>query len=147
MTFFVNIRSSVGSKIPQSKNNFQSYLGNPNNNSIFLESCTPAEILKIIENMKSTKASGPNSISTNLLIEFSQYLVYPLASIINKSLKEGSFPSLNKEAGVCHIHKKNEREKCATYRPISLLPNISKIFERVMSNRLDNVLSTSEIIY
>ena len=90
---------------------------------------------------------GPNSISTNLLIEFSQYLVYPLASIINKSLKEGSFPSLNKEADTCPIHKKNEKGKCANYRPISLLPNISKIFERVMHNRLDNILSTSEVIY
>ena len=97
--------------------------------------------------MKSTKANGPNSISINLLIEFSQYLVYPLVYIINKSLKEGSFPSLNKEADVCPIHKKNEREKCANYRPISLIPNISKIIERVRYNCLDNFLSTSEIIY
>ena len=97
--------------------------------------------------MKSTKASGPNSINTNLLIECSQYLVYPFASIINKSLKEGSLPSLDTEADVCPIHKKNEKEKCVNYRPISLLPNITKIFERVMYNRLDNFLSTSEIIY
>ena len=70
--FFVNIGLSVESKIPQSKNNFQSYLGIPNSTSIFLGPCTPAEILKIIENIKSTKASAPTSITTNLLIEFSQ---------------------------------------------------------------------------
>ena len=52
--FFVNIGSSVESKIPKSRNNLQSYLGIPNSKSIFLEPCTPAEILKIIENMKST---------------------------------------------------------------------------------------------
>ena len=62
-------------------------------------------------------------------------------------LKEGSFPNLNKEADVCPIHKKNEKEKCADYQPISLLPNISKIFERVMYNHLDKFLSTLEIIY
>ena len=63
------------------------------------------------------------------------------------SFKEGLFPSLNKEADVCPIHKKNEKTRCENYRPISLLPNISKIFERVMYSRLDNFLSSSEIIY
>ena len=92
-------------------------------------------------------ACGPNSISTNFLIEFSQFLVPPLASIVNKSIREGLFPSLNKEADVCPIHKKNEKDRCENYRPISLLPNISKIFERIMYNRLINFLNESEIIY
>ena len=63
------------------------------------------------------------------------------------SLKQGLFPSLNKEADVCPIHKKNEKTRCENYRPISLLPNISKIFERVMYTRLDSFLNLSEIIY
>ena len=145
--FFVNIGSSVESKIPQSKKDFQSYLGAENNKSIFLRPCTPTEVLLIVDNMKSTKACGPNSISTNLLIEFSQFLIPPLVYIINKSLREGLFPSLNKEADVCPIHKKNEKDRCENYRPISLLPNISKKIERVMYNRLNNFLNASEIIY
>ena len=99
--FFVNIGSSVESKIPQSKNNFQSSLGIPNSKNIFLEPCTPAEILKIIENMKSTKASGPNNISTNLLIEFSQYLVYPRhLSSISRLRKAHSQASTKKSTSV-----------------------------------------------
>ena len=70
-----------------------------------------------------------------------------MSCIINMSLKEGVFPTLNKEADVCPIHKKNETTKCENYRPISLLPNISKIFERVMYNRLDEFMTLSEIIY
>ena len=62
------------------------------------------------------------------------------------SLK-GVFPSLLKEADVCPIHKKNEMSKCENYWPISLLSNISKIFERVVYSRLDNFLTTSEITY
>ena len=53
-------------------------------------------------------------------------------------LKEGVFPSFSKKADVCPIHKKSEKTKCENYRPISLLSNISKIFEQVIYERLDN---------
>ena len=145
--FFVNIGSSVEAKIPKSPKHFYSFLGSPNNKSIFLKPCTPTGILEIINSMKSSKSCGPNSISTNLLIEFSQVLVYPLTSVINLSLTQGVFPSLNKYADVCPIHKKGEKHKCENYRPISLLSNISKIFERIMYSRLDDFLNVSEIIY
>ena len=69
--FFVNIGASVEAKIPQSKKHFSSYLVNPNNKSIFVNPCTEYELRMIIGSLKSSKACGPNSISTNLLIEFS----------------------------------------------------------------------------
>ena len=145
--FFVNVGSTVEAKIPKSKRCFTSYLKDANDKSLFLTPCTVIELLTIISNMEKSKSCGPNSISTSLLIEFSDQLVHPLFSIINMSLNEGVFPSLNKEADVCPIHKKNEKTKCENYRPISLLSNISKIFERVIYTRLDNFLNSSEIIY
>ena len=145
--FFVNIGSSIEEKIPNSKTGFTSYLKEPNNRLLFLAPCTEIEVLSIINNMKISKSCGPNSISTCLLIEFSELLVHPLLSILNMSLLEGIFPSLNKEADVCPIHKKNEKTLCENYRPISLLSNISKIFERVIYTRLDSFLNSSDIIY
>ena len=147
MFFFVNIGKFVEAKIPKSKQSFFTYLKESNNKSIFLTPCTSIELVSIIKNMKSSKACGPYSIPTNLLIEFSDQLVHPLASIINMSITEGVFPSFCKEADVCPIHKKSEKTKCENYRPISLLSNISKIFERVMYDRLDNFLTSLEIIY
>ena len=97
--------------------------------------------------MKSSKASRPNSIATNLLMESSHFLVYPLVVLINMSFEEGIFPSLNEEADVCPIFKKFDRNKCENYRPISLLSNISKIFECVMYMHLENFLNLSEILY
>ena len=145
--FFVNIGSPVESKIPKSKQHFVSYLGESNNKSIFLQPCSYTEILHIINEMKSSKASGPNSIATNLLMEFSHFLVFPLVVLINMSFEEGVFPSLNKEADVCPNFKKFDRNKCENYRPISLLSNISKIFECVMHTHLENFLNLSEILY
>ena len=63
-------------------------------------------LLLIINGLKSSKASGPNSIPSSILVEFSNYLIEPLTTIINMSLKEGIFPSLNKEAYVCPIISK-----------------------------------------
>ena len=56
-------------------------------------------------------------------------LVDPITSILYKSLAEGTFPDLLKLASVCPIYKKNYRTKCANYRPISLLSNLSKILK------------------
>ena len=57
------------------------------------------------------------------------------------SLSEGIFPNLLKEAHACPTYKKGEVTKCKNYRPISLL------FERIMYNRLEEFLKSSEVFY
>ena len=98
--FFVNIGTSIEATIHRAKESFLTYLKDSNAKSIFLSPCTPIEIISIIKDMKSSKDCGPNSISTNLLIEFSELLTSPLSCIINMSLKVGVFPSVIKEADV-----------------------------------------------
>ena len=145
--FFINIGKTIESNITQSKTSFKSFLKNANEKSIFLRPCDQIEVLLIINGLKSSKAPEPNSISSSILVEFSNFLIDPLTTIINMSLKEGMFPSLNKEAYVCPIFKKNDKLKCENYRKISLLSKISKIFERVMYNRIEEFLTSSNILY
>ena len=109
------------------------------------EPCDTNEVNKIIKEFVTSKASGPYSIPTNLIKSTSQLLVPILTNIINKSLIQGKFPNLLKYANVCPIYKKNDVHKCENDRPISLLSNISKIFEKMMYSRLWNFLYESEI--
>ena len=102
-----------------------SYLNDPNPLNFVLDPCDANEIQDIIASLGLGKASGPFSIPTNLLKEFSAQFSVPISIIINKSLQEGIFPQSLKIALVCAIFKKNDQTKCANYRPISLLSDIS----------------------
>ena len=145
--FYANIGNSIEQKIPKTQKTHMAYLSNPTNNIFEHTPCTEIEIKTIINNFGVNKSSGPNSIPTNLLKEFCPLFSYPLKILINKSLNEGSFPSLFKIGLVCPIYKKAEKTKCVNYRPISLLSNLSKIFERVMYNRIEFYLENNKIIY
>ena len=145
--FFTNIGSSVEKKIPRSKNHFQDYLKNPNIQKIIHQPCDITEVNEIIKELQTAKACGPYSIPVGLLKLTCSTLAPVLTFIINKSLTQGAFPNLLKYANVCPIYKKNDIDKCQNYRPISLLSNIGKIFEKIMYARISNFLQECKILY
>ena len=145
--FYVNIGKSVEQKIPRGSHFFGNYLQDRNIYNITLNPCTVEEVSKYISDMPISKAVGPNSIPTSILKNYIEQLIDPVLSILNKSLAEGTFPDLLKFASVCPIYKKDDRTKCANYRPISLLSNLSKIFERAMYNRIELFLTEFNTIY
>ena len=104
--FYVNIGKTVEEKIPKCKKTFLHYLTDRNAYNIVINPCTNEEIKIYISNMNVSKATGPNSIPTNLLKHFTDELIEPLVTIINKSLIEGIFPDILKCASVCPIYKK-----------------------------------------
>ena len=122
-------------------------MNEPCDKSIFLRPCSSDELLSIIYGLDSSKANGPNSVPFFILKDFAPLLLEPLCVIINMSLREGVFPSLLKTANISPIFKKGDKLKCENYRPISLLSNISKIFERIMYNRVENFLLSTNQFY
>ena len=74
------------------------------------------------------------------------YTAPHLARIINKSFAEGTVPNQLKVAKVCPIYKNGDATKVSNYRPISVLPSISKVFEKLVYNRLINYLTKFSIL-
>ena len=86
-------------------------------------------------------------MSNKILKIISDEIAEPLTIIINQSFKTGLFPNNLKIAKVVPIYKKGEVHLLDNYRPISILPSVSKVVERVMHNQLHEYFSNENIYY
>lgn len=107
---------------------------------------TPEEIHTIIKGLKKNAATGIDDISIKFLLKYGHLLAEPLAVQINSMLTTGKFPNCLKTAKVIPIFKGGDCTDKSNYRPISILSSISKIFETVLKNRLDEFLAFNNIL-
>ena len=90
---------------------------------------THNDVSELINNLNDHKAAGFDGITSPVLKKFNVYLSNPLSSIFNRSLKESSVPTLWKAAVVSPIQKKKGDISLGNFRPISVLPTLSKLLE------------------
>ena len=131
---FCTIGAKIESSLPVSPNDPLSHVIR-NVHSFYLEPVTQDEVVGIIGSLRSIRCDI-NSISVYML-KFSQNILsYPISLLINKSFLEGIFPDVFKRADVIPVYKKGDKKDINNYRPISLLPLFSKIYERCIANRV-----------
>ena len=105
------------------------------------------DIDKIIQELDPKFSSGKDGISIFLFISIKSIVIKPLAIIINQLLSTGIFPDRLKVAKVVPLFKKGDKSLFSNYRPISLLPSISKIFEKVIFYQLYAYLEDHKLLY
>ena len=91
---------------------------------------------EIINSLRANTSFGVDDIPTVVIKILGNELSGPLVNLINEHIRSGTFPAEFKCAKVVPLHKNGGEDNPNNYRPISLLPSISKIFERVLYNRL-----------
>ena len=131
------------------RESLRTYLADfPRTRTIFThEDFTPEEILKCLNNMNSSKACGPDKLPTRILKMCAVYIAEPLSKIFNNSVTEGKYPTSWKRAKVKPIYKgKGSPSDLTNFRPISLLPCISKVFEKLMFKRFYQHITTNALL-
>ena len=88
-----------------------------------------------------------DEISVNILKYCGDAIVSSITSIINNSIGSGIFPDELKKARVRPIFKSGDSEVTANYRPISILPILSKIIERHIADQMQEYFKLTDIIY
>ena len=151
--FFINITSSLG--ITKWKNDYictelheilDKYSDHPSVNNIkdlFNDGSTfkfshihPWETYQVIMSMNPKKSTS-GEISTKILQSVARICSVPLTDCINTCILEGTFPTELKLASVIPIHKQDDTTLKKNYRPISILPTLSKVFEKLISLQIN----------
>ena len=100
-------------------------------------SVTPKMVRKVVMNLDLSKASGPDCIPVVVLNNCEPELSYILAELFNKCLKEYCFPDCWKVSSVVPVFKNvGEKSTAKNYCPVSLLSVVSKVFEKLVNNRI-----------
>ena len=143
---FVNVVSNLGINILDGKSD--NYDNHPSiitikqhitdNNKVFaLRNVTKEEISSGIQTLNCKKATLSNDMPTKIIQQFSEIFTDFLYNKFNSCLRSGIFPDELKLAEVVPVYKKNDKKDKSNYRPISIISNISKIYERCIQTQLN----------
>ena len=102
---------------------------------------------EFISGLNIAKATGLDGIGPRILKTANDILVPSISALINKSIKTATFPDKLKMAKIYPIHKGGTKCDPANYRPISILPTVSKIFEKHINKHLMAFLNKYKLIH
>ena len=146
--YFTNIGPNIADKIktPHGKS-YKDYLTKKPLANFIFQNINEKDVDKIIQELDPKFSSGKDGISNFLLKSIKSIVIKPLSIIINQMLSTGIFPDRLKVAKVVPLFKKGDKSLFSNYRPISLLPSISKIFEKVIFYQLYAYLEDHKLLY
>ena len=101
---------------------------------------------KLLNNLDTSKATGPDQISARILKQYSTQLAPHLTYIFNKSLERGAVPTDWRRANVIPIFKKGDKYLASNYRPVSLTCICCKLLEHIVVSNILNHLDTFQIL-
>ena len=142
--YFANIPHKLVEKITPVNTTATSFLKNRNINTFFMSPIIGKDIESAIKKLKN--CNGIHSISTLVLKEITPVIVDPLSHIFNLCTEQGYFPQELKTGCITPIYKKGDKHNIENYRPVCSLSQFSKIFEKIIYNRMINYIDKYSIL-
>ena len=149
--YFVNICETLGIINKNNENTFNTlikYVQSKLNDFKTFSLCTITEdnVFKLLNKLNPSKSAGVDTIGPRLLRIAAPVIAKPIAHIINISIEHNIFPDDLKIAKVSPIYKNGDKSITGNYRPISVLPTISKIFEQHVASQLNEFLTENDLL-
>ena len=148
--FFVNVASRIkepvtGSNHDKLKEFCQSKL--PENAKFSISTIDKHKVLKYLSNIDVSKATGTDNIGPRLIKLAAPYIADDITFICNHSINNSTFPNKWKEAKVSPLYKNGSHDDVNNYRPISILPILSKVLEKHVHDCLSNFLHEYNLLH
>ena len=138
-TFFSSIFSTSSNTTTPTVNRFCE-------NTIFMTATNEAEITNCFASFKKKMTSQEHDIPMKLWRIIAQYIIKPTEFLVNQMLSSATFPDIFKHAILTPIYKKGNCNEAQNFRPIATLHNLSKVFERILLNRMVNFCEKQHIL-
>ena len=152
--FYSTLAEKLVEKLPTASNKFgkneteKYYEGkNLHTNDFIFQVVDQLKISKILHNINDSKSPGFDNIAGKFLRDGGEIISKYIADIFNLSILLSKFPDQCKKAKIRPIFKKGSKLEAVNYRPISLLPLISKVFEKCIHDQLHLYVTEFNIIY
>lgn len=145
--FFERAPTEAQQSIGRTNQTFQSFLGPNFDTSDSILSFSQEEVFSALKSLNMSKACGRDEISNYMIKLAGRALVKPLWLIFNNCVNNCYFPCAWRIAKVIPVYKKKgNANEPQNYRPISLLPCVSKVLERLISSNLVEYLNYNSIL-
>ena len=146
---FCSIGEKLSSNIPSTENPLLkfNYLINKNHERFHFLMIRPQKLSKLANKFKISHSCGIDSISSFFLKIGMPVLAPSLCCIFNTSISQGRFLESWKIARVSSIHKDSSTEERSNYRPISVLPVVSRLFEKIIYDQVFTYFTKNEFFY
>ena len=147
--YFCSVGKDLASKIEDAPNPMLTgkYNLNPDNKRFNFRPIVVQDIRDAMGKIKTSKSLGSDNIPSYFLKLATPYIENALVFMFNTSLETSQFPDCWKNARITPIFKEGDRAERSNYRPISVLPVISRLFEKLVFNQLYEYLVKNKLIH
>lgn len=143
--YFVNVAPKISNKLNNVPDNCDMAINYVNS---FISKCNYVninfkwkyinvqDVIKVVNSLNNSYSEDYHGFSNKVVKEIIFSVVYPLTFLYNKMLHDGTFPKILKVTKVIPVYKKGDRFNTSSYRPISLVPIFSKVFESIVKDQI-----------
>ena len=142
---FVSIGERLAEGIPDTSDSPTANMKRANCRFVFRR-VTRSQVGRVTKKLVNAKATGVHNIPNKILKDSCQTIAPFLSDMFNLSISTNTFPNDLKIGKVSPAHKSGDRDDLNNYRPISVLPTIARVFERLLYNQMYTYLTDNRLL-